>query len=98
MGSVLYVLGSWFYQRAASKCLTTLPVYRYQPSTFQQEQQEPPSVFKTYSDMFWNQTPWLGFVGSQSSNKGLINPFILGGLPTTSQTGTTRESNSFLNK
>jgi hypothetical protein len=48
--------------------------------------------------MFWNQSPWIGFVGSQSSNKGPINPMILGGLPTTSdQSGATRESTAFLN-
>ena len=97
--SVLYVFGTWFFQRSIdARCPKTKTVYRFQPPTFLQYAQQPPSVFKTYSDMFWNQEPWLGFVESQSSNKGPINPLIMGGLPTTIDAGTIRESGAFLNQ
>lgn len=99
IGCVGYVIGSWLLKRDyASRCPQTRSVYRWQPPTFLELQAQPPSVFKTYSDMFWNQSPWIGFVGSQSTNKGPINPMMLGGLPTTAdQSGATRESNAFLN-
>lgn len=95
MAVSIWLFGAWLLKR---QCPSKPPriVYKRVPRTFIDEQLHQPSVFKMYSSMFWKQEPWLGFVESQSSNKGIINPMILGGLPTTS-TGNVRESNSFIN-
>jgi hypothetical protein len=75
--------------------------YEYKPAvrTFIEEQTQPPSVYKMYSDMFYK--PSLstskGYTGYQYNIRGgTVNPFPLGGLPTT-DIGTVRESDNYLN-
>jgi len=97
--AVLYIVGTWIVKRQQATC----PKYRYEykPAvrTFVEEQTQPPSVYKMYSDMFYK--PSVGTSkehdGYQYNMRGgTINPFPLGGLPTT-DLGSVRESNDFLN-
>lgn len=97
--AVLYIVGTWIVKRQQSKCPKYKYVYKPSVRTFTEEQTQPPSVYKMYSDMFYK--PSVGTskdnVGYQYNMRGgTVNPFPLGGLPTT-DLGTVRESNDFLN-
>jgi hypothetical protein len=98
-GGALYFLGTWVMSRFDNQCQKYKYLYRTQPRTFVEQQQEPDSVFAMYKDLFWKVSPvtskWSGTARGEIQN-GSINPFILGELPET-PIGTVRESNDFLN-
>ncbi len=99
-GTTLYILASWIYKKQLATCPKFKYVYKPAVKTFVEEQTQPPSVYKLYSDMFYK--PSLptsrGYTGMQYNfTGGTINPLIpLGGLPTT-DLGTVRESDDYLN-
>lgn len=100
IGGVLYIMGTWLYKREIATCPKYRYVYRPAVRTFVEEETEPPSVYKMYSDMFYK--PSLptsrGYTGFQYNfTGGTVNPLLpLGGLPTT-DIGTVRESDNYLN-
>lgn len=99
-GAALYVIGTWIYKRQQSRCPKYEYVYKPAVRTFTEEQSAPPSVFKMYQDMFYKgPIPTSRDNSDQtfsSTRGGTINPFVLGGLPTT-DLGTVRESDNYLN-
>jgi hypothetical protein len=93
-----YLVGSWLIKRADRHCPKYRYLYRPQARTFIEEQSDPPSVFKTYQDLFYKVGPWSStWVNSNERDTGGINPFILGGLPGAQVAGTNRETSDFLN-
>ena len=99
LGGALYLVGTWIKKRLGERCQKYQYIYRSQPRTFIEQQQEPDSVFAMYKDLFWKVSPitstWSGTARGEVQN-GSINPFVLGELPETS-IGVVRESNYFLN-
>jgi hypothetical protein len=100
LAAALFVVGSWLYSREVKRCPKYRYVYKPAFRTFVEEQTQPASVFRIYADMFYKPSlpTFRGFTGMERNfNGGTINPFLLGGLPTT-DLGTVRESDSFLNQ
>jgi hypothetical protein len=95
--AIISVVGGWLVKKRNEQCPKYRYLYREQPKTFLEEQTEPTSVFKEYRDMFWKPTPWIHDYVESTTTRGVINPFILGDLPTTNLSGSTRESDFFLN-
>ena len=93
----VFVLGSWFEMRRASRCPKYRYIYRPYVRTFIEEQTQPTSVFKLFKDMFWSEGPWVTtHANPQEKSTGRINPYVWGALPKT-DLGTERESHDFLN-
>ena len=96
IAAIMYVTGTWLMKRYQRTCPKYRYVYRPQPKTFLEQQAEPASVFKMYKDMFWKRSPWIDDYVESTTTRGVINPFVLGNLPTT-EVGTVRESDFFFN-
>lgn len=100
IGWALYVIATWIYKREIALCPKYKYIYKPAIRTFTEDQTQPASVYKMYSDMFYK--PSLptsrGYTGMQYNFTGgtidALQP--LGGLPTT-DLGTVRESDAFLN-
>jgi len=95
----LYVIVTWYYNKAMDTCPKYKYVYKPANRTFIEEENNPISVYKLYQNMFFQ--PSLptskGYTGNFTPITGTINPYIHGGIPTT-ETGMVKESNNFLNQ
>lgn len=95
--ATIFIIGGWLERRRVNQCSKYRYVYRPTVRTFTEEQAQPPSVFKTYKNMFWKRSPWVTTTAHPSEfDRGLVNPMVWGGLPKT-ELGTVKEDSGWQN-